>query len=126
MKNTILLTTMARSMLIAGLVVGITGAAYAQVGAEGVVGGAVGGGVGAGGVVGGAVGGGAGAGGGGLAGKAGEMPDMSEALPSLGQTTPRRERGVPGLGSSDEPRGAGSAPGLNPPPGMERSSVPRY
>ena len=35
MKNTILLTKMARSMLIAGVVLGITGAAYAQSGAGG-------------------------------------------------------------------------------------------
>ena len=120
-------------MLIAGLVLGITGAAYAQVGAGGVVGGVESGTAGVvGGVVGGAVGGGAGIGGagiggGGIAGQAGsQMPGVNRALPGLEQNSLGRERDVPGLGSSGEPRGAGSAPGLNSPSGMERSSVPRY
>ncbi len=128
MKNTIPLTKMVRSMLIAGLVLGITGAAYAQVGAGGVVGGVESGTAGVvGGVVGGAVGGGAGIGGGGIAGQAGsQMPGVNRALPGLEQNSLGRERDVPGLGSSGEPRGAGSAPGLNSPSGMERSSVPRY
>lgn len=129
MKNTIFFTKIARSMLIAGLVVGMTGAAYAQVGTGGVAGGVESGTGGVvGGVVGGAVGGAEiGAGGGGIAGQAGsQMPGMSRALPGLEQNSSRREQGVPGLGSSDEPRGAGFAPGLNAPSGMERSSVPRY
>jgi hypothetical protein len=54
------------------------------------------------------------------------MPGVNRALPGLEQNSLGRERDVPGLGSSGEPRGAGSAPGLNSPSGMERSSVPRY
>lgn len=131
MKNTILLTKMARSMLIAGLVLGITGAAYAQVGAGGVVGGVESGTGGVvGGVEGGAVGGGAGmgVGGSGMAGQTGsQMPGMDRAMPGLEQNSLGRERDVPGLGSSDESRGVGgSAAGLNSPSGMERSSGPRY
>jgi hypothetical protein len=119
MKNTILLTKMARSMLITDLVWGITGAAYAQ-GAAG--------------------GGGAeiGAGSGGMVGQAGpatsgaatgqdgsEMSGMSKELPGLGKESPRREQGVPGLGSSVEPRG-GAAAGSNSPPGEKPPSGPRY
>jgi hypothetical protein len=120
-------------MLIAGLVLGITGAAYAQVGAGGVAGGVVGG------AAGGAAGEGAeiGAGSGGMAGQAGpatsgatsgqagsEMSGMSKALPGLEQNSPMREQGVPGLGSSGEPRGA--AAGSNSPGGLKGPSVPRY
>ncbi len=107
MKNTILLTKMARSMLIAGMVWGITSAAYAQSGAGGA-----------------AVGGSAGIGAdsGGAAGQAGgEMSGMSKALPSLGQDSLMREQGVPGLGSSAEPR-AGAAAGPDIPPGKKRTS----
>lgn len=101
MKNTTLLTKMARSMLIAGMVLGITGAAYAQSGAGGAAGGE---------------GAGMGVGSGGIAGQAGsEMSGVSKELPSLRKNFHKRERRVP------EPRtGAGAGPDI--PPGKKRTS----
>lgn len=118
MKNTILLTKMARSMLTAGMVWGLTGSAYAQSGAGGAaVGGSAGIGPDSGGIAGQA-----GPASGAAAGQAGgEMSGMSKALPSLGQDSPMREQGVPGLGSSAEPR-AGAAAGPDIPPGKKRTS----
>ena len=108
MKNTFLLTKMARSMLIAGMVLGITGVVYAQGGAGGAAGG-VGAGVGAGsaGVGAGSAGveGQAGPGSGGIAGQAGGMSNTSKALPGLGQDSSRSGQAVPGLGSSAGPQG---------------------
>jgi hypothetical protein len=101
MKNTFLLTKMARSMLIAGMVLGITGAAYAQSGAGGAAGG-VGAGVGTGSA---GVEGQAGPGSGGIAGQAGGMSNTSKALPGLGQDSSRSGQAVPGLGSSAGPQG---------------------
>ena len=111
MKNTILLTKMARSMLIAGLVLGITGAVYAQ------------------GIVGGAAAGGAGVGvdSDGIAGQGGsEMPGIGKAVPDLEQILPRREQGVPGVENSSRPRGAGTTAESNTPSRMRIPSLPRY
>ncbi|HTJ55799.1 MAG TPA: hypothetical protein VL380_10360 [Nitrosospira sp.] len=101
MKNTSLLTKMARSMLIAGMVLGITGVVYAQGGAGGAAG-AVGAGIGAGSA---GVEGQAGPGSGGIAGQAGGMSNTSKALPGLGQDSSRSGQAVPGLGSSARPQG---------------------
>jgi hypothetical protein len=89
------------------MVLGITGAAYAQSGAGGAAG---------------AESAGMGVGGGGIAGQAGgEMSGMSKAVPGLGQRSPMSEQGVPGLEGSVEPR-AGAAPGVDLPPGKNRTS----
>lgn len=117
MKNTFLLTKMAQSLLIAGMVLGIAGAGYAQSGAGGAAGGGAGIGVGGGGAAGQA-----GAGSGAAAGQAGsEMSGMSKALPGLEQDSPMREQSVPGRGSSAEPR-AGAAAGPDIPPGKKHTS----
>jgi hypothetical protein len=118
MKNTILLTKMARSMLIASIALGITGAVYAQVGAVGAPGeGSAGIGIGGGGIAGQA-----GLPSGAAAGQAGrEMSGMSKTLPGLGQDSPMRNEGIPGLGRSVAPR-AGAAPELDIPPGKKRTS----
>lgn len=98
MKNTTLLTKMARSMLIAGMVLGITGAAYAQSGAGGESAGM-------------------GVGSGGIAGQAGsEMSGVSKTLPSLRKDSHMRERRVP------EPR-TGAGAGSDIPPGKKRTSA---
>lgn len=110
MENTFLLTKMTRSMLIAGVLLGITGAAYAQSGAGDAAGGGSAG-----------IAGQAGPASASAAGQAGgEMSGMSKALPGLGQDSPMRE-GAPGLGSSVEPR-TGAAPGVDIPPGKKRAS----
>jgi hypothetical protein len=101
MKNTFHLTRMARSMLIAGMVLGIIGVVYAQGGAGGAAGG-VGAGVGTGSA---GVEGQAGPGSGGIAGQAGGMSNTSKALPGLGQDSSRSGQAVPGLGSSAGPQG---------------------
>ena len=127
MKNTFFLTKIAQSMLIAGMALGITGAAYAQSGAGGAGGaGGVGGAGGAGAAVGGSAGISAGAAAGqagiGGAGQAGsEMSGMSGALPGLGKDSPRSERAVPGLKSSAEPQGIPAA-GPDIPPGKKSTS----
>ncbi len=148
MKNNFLLTRIARSMLIAGMVLGIVGAAYAQSGAGGGGGGAgVGSAAGGGAAVGqgsagisagtganassGSAGGAAAAerGSGGMsagaaaaAGQAGRgMSGMSGALPGLGQESSMSEQAVPGLESSSEPlAGPASEPDI--PPGEKRTS----
>ena len=123
-------------MLIAGMVFGITGVVYAQVGAAGTAGGGVGAGIGA---VGGGVAGQAGAGSEGIAGQAGPgsegiagqagpgsegigqaggMSNTSKALRGQEQDSSRSGRAVPGLGSSLEPR-AGAAAGTGYPPWKE-------
>ncbi len=123
MKNTFLLTKVARSMLIAGMVLGITSAVYAQMDAGSAAGG------GNAGISVGSVG------SGGIPGQAGsEMSGMSKALPGLGQDSsmsgalPRLGQdssmsrpALPGLKSSAEPR---RTPALEPeiPPGKKRTS----
>ena len=110
MKNTFLLTKIARAVLITGMVLGMTSAVYAQSGAGGAAGG--GGGMGAGGAAG--VGAGIGAGGaaggvsagvdagsGGIAGQAGGISNTSKALPGVGQDLsrsggPTLEQNIPG------------------------------
>jgi hypothetical protein len=144
MKNTFLSTQMARSMLVAGVILGITGAAHAQIGPGGsVLGGAARGGS-AGIGIGGGVAGEAGVGGAGIAGEAGptsggvageagpasgaaagraggEMSGMAKTLPGLEQGSRMREQAIPGLGNSVEPRaGAAFTPDI--PPGRERTS----
>lgn len=100
MKHTFFLTRMARSMLIAGMALGITGAVYAQ-GEGGGAGGAP------------AMGGRAGA----AAGQAGgEMSGMS----GLRREPARRERAVPGLRTA-EPQGIPVA-GPEVPPGKRSTS----
>ncbi len=99
-------------MIIAGMILGITGAAYAQSGAGG-AGGAVGAAA--------AVGGSAGVSSGAAAGQAGsEMSGMSKALPHLEQESPMR-RDAPGLGGTAEPQ-VGAAAGPRIPPGKQRES----
>jgi len=136
MKNTFLLTKVARSMLVASMVLGITGAAYAQIGGGGAAGGASAG-IGVGSVGSGGIPGQAGPAGGAAEGQAGgEISGMSRALPGLGQESPMREQGVPGLGNSVERRSvgrrsveprsmesrAGTALGPDLPPGKQRTS----
>src|SRR5512146_685271 len=126
MKNTFLLTKVARSMLVASVVLGITGTAYAQIGGGGAAG------IGVGSVGSGGIPGQAGPAGGAAEGQAGgEMSGMSRALPGLGQESPMREQGVPGLGNSVERRSvepramesrAGTARGPDLPPGKQRTS----
>jgi hypothetical protein len=102
MKNTFLLTKVARSMLVASVVLGITGAAYAQIGGGGAAG------IGVGSVGSGGIPGQAGPASGAAEGQAGgEMSGMSKALPGLGQESSMREQGVPGLGNSVERRSVG-------------------
>lgn len=131
MKNTFLLTKMTRSMLIASMILGVTGAAYSQMGPGGAAGGE-GAGIGVGSVGSGGIPGQAGPASGAAEGQAGgEMSGMSKALPGLGQDSPTREQGVPGLGRSAERRSieprsiesrAGVAPGPDIPPGKNRTS----
>ena len=122
MKNTLLLIKMARSMLIAGMVLGITGVVYAQSGAGGA---AVGGSSGISAGTGAAAA--AGQAGSGMSGMGGALPglekdpSMSRALPGLGKYSSMSGRAVPGLKSSAGPQG-GSAPGLDIPPGEKRTS----
>jgi hypothetical protein len=118
MKITILLSKMARSLLVASMVSGMTGAAYAQIGPGGVIeGGSAGMGVGMGNIP-------------REAGPAndaaagyprGEMSGMSKALPGLGKDSSMPERGVPGLGSTAEPR-VRAFPGPDIPPGKQSTS----
>lgn len=101
MKNTFFLTRMARSMLIAGIALGITGAVYAQAEGGGGAGGAP------------AMRGRTGA----AEGRAGsEMSGMS----SLRREPARRERAVPGLRTA-EPQGIPVA-GPEVPPGKRSTS----
>jgi hypothetical protein len=118
-------------MLVAGMVLGITGAVYAQIGGGGAAGGASAG-IGAGSVGSGGIPGQAGPASGAAEGQAGgEMSGMSKALPGLGRDSPTREQGVPGLGNSVERRSveprsmesrAGAALGPDLPPGKQRTS----
>lgn len=125
MKNTFFLTEIARSMLIAGMVLGITGAVYAQSGAGGAGGAGGVGGEGGGGGAAAAVGGSA-IGAGAAAGQGGSETSGMNKASGLGQDSPMREPGVPVPGRSPK-TGAGAAVAPDIPPGKKSTSraVPR-